>query len=50
VDSPFERNLLCKSGLGEIWWKVNVDKINHQLLMQVPEFLTLPKEALLLLQ
>lgn len=50
VDSPFERNLLCKSGLGEIWWKVNVDKINHQLQMQVPEILILPKEALLLLQ
>ncbi len=50
VDSPFERNLLCKSGHGEIWWKVNVDKINHQLQMQVPEYLTLPKEALLMLQ
>ncbi|WOO36819.1 ATP-binding cassette domain-containing protein [Anaerocolumna sp. AGMB13020] len=50
VDSPFERNLLCKSGHGEIWWKVNVDKINHQLQMQVPKFLALPKEALLMLQ
>jgi molybdate transport system ATP-binding protein len=50
VDSPFERNLLCRSGQGEIWWKVNVNKINNQLQMQIPEFLTLPKEALLMLQ
>lgn len=49
VESPFEKNLICQSGQGEIWWKLSNDRWNTSLNKEFLAYLSLPKEALLLL-
>lgn len=49
-ESPFEKNIICTSGRGELWWKISNAYWRETLQEQAPEYLTLPKDSLMLLE
>ncbi|BCJ95156.1 ABC transporter [Anaerocolumna cellulosilytica] len=49
AESPFEQNIIVNSKGSEIWWKISKAYWNNTLKEQLPEYLILPKGALMLL-
>lgn len=49
-ESPFEKNIICSSGLDELWWKISNAYWVNTLEERVPEYCRFPKEALMLLE
>lgn len=49
VENPFEKNILCKCGPGEIWWKLGTKDWNVYQEGEGKGWLCLPEESLLLL-
>lgn len=49
-ESPFEKNIICSCGGCELWWKISDAYWASTLNERVPEYLRLPKDALMLLE
>ncbi|MFV0343726.1 MAG: sulfate/molybdate ABC transporter ATP-binding protein [Anaerocolumna sp.] len=49
-ESPFEINMICKSGTRDLWWKISNAYWKNTLSEQVPKYMSLPMESLMLLE
>ncbi len=50
VESPFEKNIILSSNLNELWWKISRAYWSNTLKEEIPEYIRLPKESLMLLE
>lgn len=50
AESPFELNIICESNGHEIWWKVSKAYWSTSLQEHAPEFISLPKDSIMLLE
>lgn len=50
IDSPFEKNIIIRTASYELWWKISKSYWNCILNETMPEYIQLPKEALMLLE
>lgn len=50
AESPFEKNIILESGSGELWWKISKAYWSNTLCKTMPEYVNLPKDALMLLE
>lgn len=49
AEAPFEQNIIVRSKKSEIWWKISNSYWSNTLKEKLPEYITLPKTALMLL-
>lgn len=54
TDKPFEKNIILSSSNGTdnntIWWKVSIKDWEERLFRQIPDYISIPKESILLLK
>ncbi len=50
AESPFEKNIICSSNSNEIWWKISKEYWLNILNEDIPEFISIPKASLMLLE
>ncbi|MDF2587326.1 MAG: transporter related protein [Anaerocolumna sp.] len=54
TDKPFEKNIILSSSNGTdnntIWWKVSIKDWEERLFRQIPDYIFIPKESILLLK
>ncbi len=51
VEGPFENNIILSNNSSkELWWKVNKNDWKNTMNAKVPEYISLPKESIMLLE
>ncbi len=50
ADNPFEKNIIVESNSQELWWKISKAYWSSALNETMPEYISLPENALMLLE
>lgn len=50
ADTPFEKNIILESNFHELWWKISKAYWSNTLKENMPEYVKLPENALMLLE